>query len=42
MATGIAIVLGIWLTGFAVGYGLRHYISYRRHHRLQWPGAFDR
>jgi hypothetical protein len=37
----IAIVVGIWLTGFAVGYGVREYVSYRRHRRRHWPTAFD-
>jgi hypothetical protein len=43
MALGIAIIVGIWLTGFAAGYGLREYISYQRrsHQRRRWPTAFD-
>jgi len=43
MALAIAIIAGVWLTGFAAGYGVREYISHHRraHQRPRWPTAFD-
>jgi len=38
----LTIVAGIWLIGFAAGYGVREYIShYRRNRQRRWPSAFD-
>jgi hypothetical protein len=40
MTTAAEIMFALWIAGFATGYGLRSYLSYRRHQREQrTPGG---